>query len=546
MNNSHYTILIVDDNKNNLFTLRTLILQHIEINVLEADSGQKALATLMTEKVDLIILDIQMPEMDGFETAKIIHSIKQTQHIPIVFLTAAYKSEEFQTKGFGIGASDYLTKPIDAAQLINRINLYLRFIQQEHRHAQILEQRVKERTAELAKANTCLSEVNTELEQLGHYNKLILETVSDGICGFNLSAEITFINPSAAQMLGYSISELIGQSACKLFCQNTNLETSFINMPFYQAIVHGKDYHSENECFYHKNEVAFPVECALAPIQSNNDITGTVLTFNDITKRKQTELMLTEAKEHAEQANNAKSYFLANMSHELRTPLNAIIGYSEILKDEMEDEISVETFLDSKDMCLQDLTRIQDSARHLLGLINDVLDVSKIEAGKMDIFNENVQIYRLLHEVLDQAFPLAAKKSNTLKTDYNDESFFLYTDRTKLYQILLNLISNSCKFTEQGEIRITVNLPAIENSDKSWICFVISDTGIGMTPAQQQKLFHIFSQADASTTRKYGGTGLGLHISKRFCELMGGHIEVSSELEVGSQFSVYLPLQKQA
>jgi len=534
--NKNYTILIVDDNKNNLFTLRTLILQHMDVTILEADSGQDALTLLMTEEVDLIILDIQMPEMDGFETASIIRSIQQTQHIPIVFLTAAYKSAEFQTKGFDIGATDYLTKPIDAGQLISHIHLYLRFIEKEQEHAAILEQRVQERTEELAQANACISKAYAELEQLSQHHQLILDTISDGICGFNLSAEITFINPSAAKILGYTTKELVGRAACEIFC--TDAQEEKINIPFYQAICTGLSYQSEDMQFYHQNGTAFPVECSLVPTQSHDKVAGTVLTFSDITKRKQDEQMLKEAKDNAEQANKAKSYFLANMSHELRTPLNAIIGYSEMLKDDLEEETESE-LLDNRHEHLQDLTSIHDSARHLLSLINDVLDVSKVEAGKMEVYNENVSIYSLLHDVLEQGFPLAAKKSNSLEVDHVDESLFLYTDRTKLYQILLNLISNACKFTEHGAINITVN--TTKNENKDWVCFTVSDTGIGMTPAQQQKLFNVFSQADVSTTRKYGGTGLGLHISKRFSELMGGHIEVKSELEKGSTFSVYLP-----
>ena len=542
--NKNYTILIVDDNKNNLFSLRTLILQHMDVSILEAESGQEALTILMTEAVDLIILDLQMPEMDGFETASIIRSIQQTQHIPIVFLTAAYKSAEFQSKGFDLGAIDYLTKPIDAVQLISHIHLYLRFIEKEHEHAAILEQRVQERTAELAQANACISKAYAELEQLNQHHQLILNTVNEGICGFNLLTEITFINPSAAEILGYTAKELVGQPACKIFSTDAQQEKS--NTFFYQAISAGQPYQSENIQFYHQSGTAFPVECSLAPIESHGKVTGTVLTFSNIIRRKQYEQMLKEAKDNAEQANKAKSYFLANMSHELRTPLNAIIGYSEMLKDDLEIEIEAQDLLEHKSEHLQDIAKIHDSARHLLSLINDVLDVSKVEAGKMEVYNENVSISKLLRDVLEQGFPLAAKKSNHLDIETVDDSLFLYTDRTKLYQILLNLISNACKFTEHGAINITVN--TTKNANQDWICFAVSDTGIGMTPAQQQKLFNIFSQADVSTTRKYGGTGLGLHISKRFSELMGGYIEVSSELKVGSQFTVYLPfvsMQKQ-
>jgi signal transduction histidine kinase len=213
-------------------------------------------------------------------------------------------------------------------------------------------------------------------------------------------------------------------------------------------------------------------------------------------------------------ASQHKSQFLANMSHELRTPLNAIIGYSEMLYETAQDE--------GQDEFLPDLAKIRDAGRHLLGLINDILDLSKIEAGKMDIYLEEVDLAGLIQELRSIVEPLAAANANRLDIVCPAALGTLYTDRTKLKQSLLNLLSNSGKFTHEGRIGLAVSPAAGE------ISFIVSDTGIGMTEEQQGRLFQAFSQADASTTRQYGGTGLGLAITKHFCEMLGGRIAVES------------------
>ena len=402
-------LLIVDDNENNLFTLRTLLHEYLDVHILEADTGPTALKILMTQPVDLIILDVQMPIMDGFETARIIRTRKKTQHIPIVFLTAAYKSEEFQQKGFAIGAADYLTKPIDTPQLIARIQSYLRFIEQERLHQQELEGRVKERTAELLEANQLLQQ--------------------------------------------------------------------------------------------------------------------------EIIKRQGIEEALHYAKEAAEAANLAKSQFLANMSHELRTPLNAIMGYSEMLQEDAE-EMGQEHFA-------TDSQQIYIAGKHLLELINSVLDLSKIDAGKMDLYVERVKLNDFINDIVNTVQPLMVNKNNTLKVDSLENLGEIWTDTTKLRQMLLNLLSNAIKFTEQGVILFQINRQSQADGEK--LIFGVVDEGIGMTTEQRENLFQPFTQADSSTTRRYGGTGLGLTITKQFAEMMGGTIEVESEFGHGSTFILSLP-----
>ncbi len=233
------------------------------------------------------------------------------------------------------------------------------------------------------------------------------------------------------------------------------------------------------------------------------------------------------AKEQAIEANRTKSAFLANMSHELRTPMNAIIGYSEMLIEEMEEADDGRT--------VEDLTKIHAAGKHLLGLINDILDLSKIEAGRMTVYCETFSVASTIKEITDTIQPLIKKNQNQLVVQTSGNLGVMNSDLTKLRQLLFNLLSNASKFTEKG----TVTLDVVRESDR--IQFVVSDTGIGMNEAQLKKLFQPFTQADASTTRKYGGTGLGLTISRRFCEMLGGSIDVKSELGQGSQFIVNLP-----
>ena len=254
---------------------------------------------------------------------------------------------------------------------------------------------------------------------------------------------------------------------------------------------------------------------------------GVVAIYADISELKQHEAELAAARDAAEEANRTKSSFLANMSHELRTPLNAIIGYSEILQENAADKDDKES--------IEDLEKISSAGRHLLGLINNILDLSKIEAGKMDIFIEAVDIHALISEVISIVKPLADKSENVIKVICPADINSFHSDQTKVKQCLLNLLSNANKFTSKGTLTLTV-----AREDNSRICFRVSDTGVGMTKEQLGRLFQAFSQADASTTKRFGGTGLGLAITKCFCTMLGGEVTVESTPGSGSTFTIML------
>ena len=367
---------------------------------------------------------------------------------------------------------------------------------------------------ELGKVVASFNRVANALVVASAARQAILDNAVDGIFTFNEHGTIRSFNRAAERIFGYEADGIVGRSVTLLVPDGDGLTTSG------QREVTGR----------RQDGTSFPMDLGIGEVRQDGNrlLIGMA---RDITERKRAEEELLGAKEVAEGANRAKSTFLANMSHELRTPLNAIIGYSEMLAEEARDS--------GNDEYVADLEKIRRAGSHLLELINSVLDLSKIEAGKMDLYLETFDLATMLRDVTATIQPLIQQKSNRLVVEAAEDLGEMHADVTKVRQTLFNLLSNASKFTETGTITLRVVRETVH--DVAWISFAVSDTGIGMNAEQLGKLFQAFTQADVSTTRKYGGTGLGLVITRRFCQMMGGDITVDSTEGVGTTFTMKLP-----
>jgi PAS domain S-box-containing protein len=378
-----------------------------------------------------------------------------------------------------------------------------------------------------------LHQAKAELHRREEYFRSIIENTSDIVMLLSADGQIRYASPALKAVLGYEPTDLSAKNLLDLVHPDDHT-TARIAL---SHAVHQPGITLPFQIQFCRMDGSWArLEAVGANLLDNPAVESIILTLRDITERQRAEELLRQ-KEMAEQSNRAKSQFLANMSHELRTPLNAIIGYSEMLQEEAED-------LGQADF-VPDLQKIHTAGRHLLSLINDILDLSKIEAGKMDLYLEEFCLPDLISEVVHTVSPLVSKNNNTLVV-HTDPSLStslstMYADLTKVRQNLLNLLSNAAKFTESGRITLAVDSCQGCDAAQPMIRFRVTDTGIGMSAAQIEKVFQAFTQADASTTRKYGGTGLGLAIAQRFCQMMGGEITVTSELGQGSTFTMTLP-----
>ena len=358
----------------------------------------------------------------------------------------------------------------------------------------------------------------TEAARGRKYFETVVQNSPVAIVTLSTEGRISGLNPAFERLFGYSADEAIGQDIDQLL--NTE-ETLNEAVAYTESAAEGSSLVGIGR--RKRRDGSFlEVELAAIAVDVDGERVGLLAMYHDVTE-------LLRARRDAEAADRAKSQFLANMSHELRTPLNAVIGYSEMLIEEASDA--------GDDSYVPDLRKIHASGRHLLGLINDILDLSKIESGKMELYLESFDLTALLEEVATTIRPLLERNSNQLRLDLAIPLGIVRADQVKVRQILFNLLSNASKFTEQG----TVTLQA--ERDAEWVTLRVRDTGIGMTTTQVNRLFQPFTQADASTTKKYGGTGLGLAITRRFCEMMGGSVDVESESGSGTTFTVRLPAE---
>jgi PAS domain S-box-containing protein len=358
----------------------------------------------------------------------------------------------------------------------------------------------------------------TASRQQHQYFHDLVENNPVAIVTLDVNHDVVSCNPAFEKLFDYSQEEVLGKNLDDFI---TTEETRTEAVSYTEQALGNRTVKAISKR-RRKDGSLVDVEVLGVPVVVDGNRVGLMALYHDISE-------LLDARRQAEAANSAKSQFLASMSHELRTPLNAIIGYSEMLREEAEDR--------KLDDFVSDLEKIGFAGHHLLTLINDILDLSKIEAGKMELHLVAFDVRSLIQDVVTTARPLAERNGNRLEADCAIDGE-MRLDPTRVRQILLNLLSNACKFTHNGTIRMEANRTGGGNG---WVEFHVSDTGIGMTPEQMGRLFEAFSQAEASTSAKYGGTGLGLAISRRFCRMMGGDVEVQSEVGRGSRFTVRLP-----
>ncbi len=377
-----------------------------------------------------------------------------------------------------------------------------------------------------------------EVQRQEAHTRAILEAAPDGIITLGADGRIGEVNEATEELFGYrraSVEQAPFETLIPYVDDDANVlsvdsehpvdDDVDVNTGRIQSWV-GETYQAEAS---RKDGRRFPAELSVTSIQDDQRYVALV---RDITERKEAQRKLKEARDRAVEANEAKSRFLANISHELRTPLNAIIGYSELVGEDLE-------MIGEEEMG-QDVGKIETAGRHLLDLINEILDLSKVEAGKMELYVEDMDVSTVINEIADTLQPVIEDKDNTLRIDLEEAPETMRVDVMKFRQIMINLLSNASKFTDQGLVRIQAFCE--EDDGIEFGVFEVIDRGIGIPEDKLEELFDAFSQADDSTTREFGGTGLGLTICKHFSELMGGEIDVESTVGEGSTFRIKIPV----
>lgn len=506
--------------------------------VVKTANSSEALLSVQLHSPDLILLDISISPMLGYQICSLLKANIDTENIPIIFISA---NEGLQDKlqAFASGGADYIIKPLQLAEVVARIHLHLTL-----RHLQM---DLTQRNQELSQAVFNRSGVFKDLQRTNLLLHAQKEAVIDGIFAVDEQGRITSFNQRFCEMWDIPQSLLTYDRTNHDFNSKSLIGTFLIksDLPEVLANLLETTYDAPDVVKY--GEIAYSdriFDYYTSPVSSEqNKFFGLIWCFRDITAKKQAELQqmrlmedLRKAKEEAEEAVHTKAAFLAMMSHEIRTPINGVIGMTQLLAG-----------TDLNPEQAKYVRTIQVSGEMLLSVINDILDFSKIESGKLELDNAPLDVRAVVRDIYD--VQLGKAKEKKLKFEVSMHSNvppFIVGDVTRIRQILLNLVSNALKFTDTGAVRIGVRLVTeqIPSADRPFqLLFSVSDTGIGLTDEQMQRLFQPFSQASVATSRKYGGTGLGLVICKKLVEMMGGNIQVESKPDQGSTFSFTVTTQ---
>lgn len=519
-------VLLVDDHHDNLLALEA-VLGDLNYNLVKCLSGEEALRCLLKDEFAVILLDVQMPEMDGFETARLIKSRKKTQEVPIIFISATSNETEHFFTGYEAGAIDYMLKPFVPQILRSKIEGFVR-LYVNSKTLQLQTEMLHQKTQELEQINRELRQTAYQLTKTEALTRVIQETSVDTMMTFDNEGVILTINPALTAMFGYSEEEVLGQKV-NLLLPSFCCEAFDAHSAGGPAV--GVRFELEP---MRKNGSFFPAEIQLG-VAIIDEERIYACTICDTTERKQFEQDLMAAKDTAEIAARAKTNFLAMVSHEIRTPMNGVLGMTNLLLD---------TELDEEQREYADIIRKSGDA--LMSVINDILDYAKIEAGKLELeelpFRLDLIIAETLELFLPRSKPVGLELTCLLDPDL---PLSLVGDGLKLRQILINLVGNAVKFTSEGSIKVSARLLA-EHGQAIVIEFAVEDTGVGIPEDKLPLLFQPFTQVDTSLTRQYNGTGLGLAICKNLVELMSGSISVESEFQKGTTFRFTVMFSRQA
>ncbi len=487
--NRKLKILIVDDVNENLSALERQLRKPDRLFI-KTTSGQEALTILEKEEISLLILDIKMPDMDGWEVARRMKSNDRLKNIPILFITAEYISDEFIQKGFEIGAVDYITKPIEPFLIQCKVDVFLRLYTQQ-----------------------------LELEEKEKRYINLFNQANDPLLVHDRDGKIIEVNRRSIELTGYSRDELLKMNVLdlkpkwKAFFEENGL-----------AVILEKGSASFETEIMKKNGTIIEVEISANIVNYPKE--GMIQSVvRDITERKRTEQSLIIAKEMAEEANRVKSEFLANMNHEIRTPMNGIVGILGLLSD---------TNLDAEQR--EYLSLLQESTGGLLRLVNDLFRFSKIESGNMIIEKALMSLQQVISTCIE--FYRSQATAKGIKLTWEADSNIperLEGDPEIIRQIILNLVGNAIKFTVKGSVHLSAAVESIKGKDVT-LHFKVEDTGIGIPEDKMTIIFRDFTQADGSSTRKYGGTGIGLSICSQLAKMIDGELWAQSEEGKGSTF----------
>jgi PAS domain S-box-containing protein len=538
-------ILLVDDRPENLLALEA-ILEPLGQRLVRAASGEDALRRLLEREFAVILLDVQMPGMNGFETAELIKARERTRFTPIIFLTAISKEEEYVFRGYSVGAVDYMFKPFQPAILQSKVQVFVDLYRQQQR---ITEQ--EQRMRDLERQELELQHMNELLQSEARFREIV-GSAMDAILVFDADGKVSLANAAAERMFGTKADQAVGNSIARFFPEGEG------NAPIKELCVAAdvqKDERSSAAALARAhaftarraNGETFPIEASISCLDTTAGRTYTLI-VRDVSERRRAEEALKEQavsltqssmelkalneelnrrQADLERAMTARSRFYASMSHELRTPINAVLGYSTLLLERIYGPLN--------DKQVEGIERTQKAARHLLELVNDVLDLSKIEAGKIDLRLQPVEFPALIEDLFVTVKPLADEHHSQLTLDCIDKApIKIVSDPRRVRQILLNLLSNAIKFGHGKPIVVSCR-----RTEDAGVSIGVADEGPGISAEDQERIFLEFVQL--GKTQLQDGTGLGLPISRRLAQLLRGSLTVNSTLGEGSKFMLDLP-----